>query len=282
MTRRGPASYARRVGTKDCISLLTDYGLEDGFVAACHGVAARIAPGMPVIDITHLVPAGDVRRGGSVLTQTVPYLPPGVHVAVVDPGVGTARRAIAVSAGEHLFVGPDNGVLSWVLGAFGGPERAYSLTNEKLWLHPVSSTFHGRDIFMPVAAHLAAGMPLDSVGDELDVSGLVRLPEPSSRVTAGRIDAEVISVDRFGNVQLSVRDSDLAQVGARVGGALVVEAGRRQVAVPLRDTFGAVPPGELVAYTDSAGQLAVAVNSGDAAERLGLPPGAQVRLTPSS
>lgn len=282
VTRRARRRTLACVGTKDCISLLTDYGLEDGFVAACHGVAARIAPAVRVIDITHLVPAGDVRRGGSVLAQTVPYLPPGVHVAVVDPGVGTARRAVAVSAGDRIFVGPDNGLLSWPLSAVGGAERAYALTNEKLWLHPVSATFHGRDIFMPVAAHLAAGLALDSVGDELDVEALVRLPEPSSRVADGRIDAEVVSVDRFGNIQLSARDADLAQVAARVGGALVIEAGRRQFAVPLRDTFGSVPPGDLVAYTDSAGQLAVAVNSGDAAERLGLPPGAQVRLTPSA
>jgi len=268
--------------TRDCISLLTDYGYEDGFVAACHGVAARIAPAVRVIDVTHLVPAGDVRRGGAVLAQTVPYLPDGVHVAVVDPGVGTSRRAVAIAAAERIFVGPDNGVLSWAVAAVGGPERAFALTNEDLWLHPVSSTFHGRDIFMPVAGHLAAGTPLESVGEELPVERLVTLPEPSSRVIDGRIDAEVVSVDRFGNVQLSVRAADLAQVGARVGGALAVEAGRRQFTVPLRDTFASVPPGELVAYSDSVGQLAVAVNSGDAAERLGLPPGAQVRLTPSA
>lgn len=268
--------------TKDCISLLTDYGIEDGFVAACHGVAARIAPEARVIDVTHLVPAGDVRRGGSVLAQTVPYLPDGVHIAVVDPGVGTSRRAIAVAAADRVFVGPDNGVLSWAVSAAGGPDRAFALTNEELWLHPVSRTFHGRDIFVPVAAHLAAGVPLESVGEELPAGQLVTLPEPSSRVADGRIEAEVVSVDRFGNVQLSVQAGDLDQVGARVGGALVVEAGRRQFAVPLRDTFGSVPPGELVAYTDSAGQLAVAVNCGDASERLGLPPGAQVRLTPSA
>lgn len=270
------------MSTFGCISLLTDYGSEDGFVAACHGVAARIAPEVRVIDVTHLVPAGDVRRGGAVLAQTVPYLPEGVHVAVVDPGVGTARRAIAIAAGGRIFVGPDNGVLSWSVAGAGGAERAFALTNDDLWLHPVSSTFHGRDIFVPVAAHLAAGAALDSVGDEVPVDRLVTLPEPSSRVAGGRIDAEVVSVDRFGNVQLSVRDADLAQVGARVGGVLVVEAGRRQFAVPLRDTFGSVPPGDLVAYTDSVGCLAVAVNSGDAAERLGLPPGAQVRLTPST
>jgi hypothetical protein len=270
------------VGAKDCISLLTDYGLEDGFVAVCHGVAARIAPMARVIDVTHLVPAGDVRHGGSVLAQTVPYLPSGVHVAVVDPGVGTPRRAVAIAAAGRVFVGPDNGVLSWAVAAVGGADRAYVLSNEKLWLHPVSATFHGRDIFMPVAAHVAAGMPLASVGEELPLGALVNLPEPSSRVSGGRIDAEVISVDRFGNVQLSVYDGDLAKVGARVGGTLVVEAGRRQFPVPLRETFGSVPPGELVAYTDSVGRLAVAVNSGDAAERLGLPPGAHVRLTPSA
>lgn len=270
------------MGTKGCISLLTDYGLEDGFVAVCHGVAARIAPGVPVIDVTHLVPAGDVRRGGSVLAQTVPYLPAGVHVAVVDPGVGTGRRAVAIAAAGQIFVGPDNGVLSWAVAGAGGADRAFTLTNEELWLHPVSTTFHGRDIFVPVAAHLAAGTPIESVGEELPLEQLVTLPEPSSRVAGGRIDAEVVSVDRFGNVQLSTGAADLARVGARVGGALVIEAGRRQFAVPLRDTFGSVPPGELVAYTDSAGQLAVAVNSGDAAERLGLPPGAQVRLTPAT
>jgi len=268
--------------TKDCISLLTDYGLEDGFVAACHGVAARIAPAVRVIDVTHLVPAGDVRRGGAVLAQTVPYLPDGVHVAVVDPGVGTSRRAIAIAAGDRVFVGPDNGVLWWAVTAVGGADRAFELTNEDLWLHPVSSTFHGRDIFVPVAAHVAAGAPLESVGEEVPIDRLVRLPAPSNRVVDGRIDAEVVSVDRFGNVQLSARETDLSQVGARVGGTLVVEAGRRQFAVPLRDTFGSVPPGELVAYTDSAGQLAVAVNSGDAAERLRLPPGAHVRLTPAT
>src|SRR5271169_3510135 len=122
------------VTTFDCLSLLTDYGLDDGFVAACHGVAARIAPGARIVDITHLVPPGDVRRGAAVLAQTVPYLPPGVHVAVVDPGVGSSRRGVAVEAGDSLFVGPDNGLLSWAVTAAGGAVRAFSLTNSKLWL----------------------------------------------------------------------------------------------------------------------------------------------------
>src|SRR5215471_3768622 len=160
------------------LSLLTDYGLEDGFVAACHGVAARIAPHARIIDITHLVQPGDVRRGAAVLAQTVAYLPPAVHVAVVDPGVGTTRRAIAVAAGDSILVGPDNGLLSWAIAALGGAKAAVQLTNGDLWLHPVSATFHGRDIFMPVAAHLAAGLELKSAGEEISVADLVALPAP--------------------------------------------------------------------------------------------------------
>src|SRR5277367_192680 len=164
------------------MSFLTDYGLEDGFVAACHGAAARIAPAARIIDITHLVQPGDVRRGAAVLAQTVGYLPPAVHVAVVDPGVGTARRAVAVAAGDSILVGPDNGLLSWAISALGGATRAVQLTNGDLWLHPVSATFHGRDIFVPVGAHLAAGADLAQAGDEIDVNDLVALPAPTSRV----------------------------------------------------------------------------------------------------
>src|SRR5690349_16368912 len=190
------------------LSFLTDYGLEDGFVAACHGVSARIAPHAGIIDVTHLIPPGDIRRGAAVLAQTVPYLPPAVHVAVVDPGVGTARRGIAVAAGDSVFIGPDNGLLSWAVAEAGGATEAVSLTNRALWLDTATATFHGRDIFMPAAAHLAAGVPLARAGDQLDVGGLVTLPRPTSRITDGRIDAEVLTVDRFGNAQLSVTGPD--------------------------------------------------------------------------
>src|SRR5262245_55751106 len=194
------------VGSFDYLSFLTDYGLDDGFVAACHGVAARIAPGIRIIDITHLVPPGDVRRGAAILAQTVPYLPAGVHVAVIDPGVGTHRRPVAVAAGERVFVGPDNGVLSWAAAEPG--MRAYALTAEELWLSPVSATFHGRDIFAPVAAHIAAGHDVASVGEEIDPAGLVRLPPPSRTVREGTAEGEVLTVDRFGNVQLSLTADD--------------------------------------------------------------------------
>src|ERR1035437_6480647 len=150
MPRRASDVRSRIVTRFRYLSFLTDYGLEDGFVAACHGVAARLAPHAGIIDVTHLVPPGDIRRGAAVLAQTIPYLPPAVHVAVVDPGVGTARRGIAVQAGGGTLVGPDNGLRSGAIAAQGGAERACQLTNGEWWLHPVAPTFHGRDIFSPV------------------------------------------------------------------------------------------------------------------------------------
>ena len=265
----------------DYLTFLTDYGLDDGFVAACKGVVVRIAPQVDLIDITHLVQPGDVRRGAAVLAQTVGYLPPAVHVGVVDPGVGTSRRAIAVQAGHSILVGPDNGLLSWAISALGGASRVFHLTNGELWLHPVSATFHGRDIFMPVAAHLAAGTDLAETGAEIDPADLVALPAPTSRVLDGEAEGEVMSVDRFGNVQLSIPAGDVGMLGIGVGTPLVVRAGRRQLTIPFTDTFAAVAPGEIVAFTDSAGLISLAVNAGDAAQELGLPPGAHVRLAPA-
>ena len=260
------------------LSFLTDYGLEDGFVAACHGVSARIAPHADVIDVTHLVPPGDVRRGAAVLAQTVPYLPPAVHVAVVDPGVGTARRGVAVAAGDSVFVGPDNGLLSWAVTAAGGAARAFSLTNRTLWLSQVTRTFHGRDIFMPVAAHLAADAELAEAGEEIDVGDLVTLPAPERLVRDLVAEGEVLTADRFGNVQLTITGADAAEIGVKPGGIVLVRCGHRQLTLPFRDTFGTVATGELVVYTDSAGLVSIAVNGGNAAQRLGLPPGARVSI----
>jgi S-adenosylmethionine hydrolase len=264
------------------LSFLTDYGLQDGFVAACHGVAARIAPHAAVIDVTHLVPPGDIRRGAAVLAQTVPYLPPAVHVAVVDPGVGTTRRGVAVAAGDSVFVGPDNGLLSWAVTASGGAARAVSLTNRALWLAGVTATFHGRDIFMPVAAQLAGGAELTAAGTEIDVEDLVTLPAPERRIRDSVAEGEVLTVDRFGNVQLTITASDAAQIGLKPGATAYIHAGDHGLTVPYREMFGAVAPGELVAYADSAGLLAIAVNGGNAAQRLGLRPGARVSVTTAS
>ena len=264
------------------LSFLTDYGLDDGFVAACHGVAARIAPHAAIIDVTHLVPPGDVRRGAAVLAQTVPYLPSAVHVAVVDPGVGTARRGVAVAAGDSVFIGPDNGLLSWAVTASGGAARAFSLTNSELWLANVTATFHGRDIFMPVAAHLADGTELTATGAEIDVADLVTLPPLERLIRDSVAEGEVLTVDRFGNVQLTITASDAAQIGLKPGTTAHVRSGRHRMIIPYRDMFGAVAPDELVAYADSAGLVAIAVNGGNAAQRLGLAPGARVSMATAS
>ncbi|GII58499.1 hypothetical protein Pth03_68880 [Planotetraspora thailandica] len=262
------------------ITLLTDYGLEDGFVAACHGVIVGIAPEARIIDVGHLVPAGDVRRGAAILAQTMPYLPAGVHLACVDPTACGAGRAVAVEAGDRVFIGPDNGVLSWAIQAAGGADSAYEIANKDLFLQPVSPTFYGRDVFAPVAAHLCTGVATADVGPPVPADGLVILPAPMCRLRDGAAEGEVLSVDRHGNVQLSITAADVSTLGVRVGDMLTVWLGRRQVNVPFRDTFTAVPPGDLVAFADSAGLVAVAINFGDAAERLGLPPGAHVRLSP--
>ena len=213
-----------------------------------------------------------------MLAQTVPYFPPAVHVAVVDPGVGTPRRAIAIAAGRSVFVGPDNGLLSWAVDAAGGASAAVQLTNRALWLDAVTPTFHGRDIFMPVAAHLAAGVTLAEAGDEVDPASLAALPRPVSRVRDGAADAEVVTVDRFGNAQLSLTGQDAVRAGMAPGAAVALEFGGQQLPVPFRTTFGDVAAGELVCYTDSAGFVAIAVNGGDAAGRLALRPGTLVTL----
>lgn len=299
----------------NCLTFLTDYGLEDGFVAACHGVCVQIAPNARIIDITHLVPPGDIRRGAAVLAQTVPYLPPAVHVAVVDPGVGTARRGVAVAAASgSVFVGPDNGLLSWAIDAAGGAVAAVSLTYRELWLDAVTATFHGRDIFMPVAARIAAGTPFEAAGAPVEIGGLVTLPRPVSQVSGPVASGEVLTADRFGNVQLSITAVDADTVGATAGARIRLrsptldappasppgqvqpaspspdaspaspddaEAQPVDVTIPFGRAFGDVPPGELIAYPDSSGLIAIAVNGGNAARRLALHPGAPVTLTPA-
>jgi S-adenosylmethionine hydrolase len=269
------------VTSTGCLTFLTDFGLEDGFVAACHGVAARIAPAARIIDITHLVPPGDVRRGAAVLAQTITSMPPAVHVAVVDPGVGTNRRAIAVRAGEGVLVGPDNGLLSWAARALGGASSAHVLTNPDLWNHPVSATFHGRDVFTPVAAHLLTGTRLDEAGPPVEVASLVTLSPPTNRMLDGEVEGEVLTVDRFGNVQLSIPSASASELGILIGSRLAIRCNRREIVAPYVTTFGSAGPGELIAFADSAGLISLAVRDASAAEKLSLPPGARVRIAPS-
>lgn len=247
------------------VSFTTDYGEADGFAAVCRGVIVRIAPAVRVIDVTHQVSPQDVRRGASVLAQTVPWLPPAVHLAVVDPGVGTDRRGICLLAGGSVLVGPDNGLLVPAAVALGGPTAAYELTDAAYWLSAVSATFHGRDVFAPVSAHVCAGVPPASLGPQIPLDSLVRLPEPAVTVEVGRLAAEVRSIDAFGNVQLAAGAGDLAGSGLVLGGRVFIHVGPVSRPALIATTFGDVGPGELVVYLDAAGYVAVAVNGGSAA-----------------
>ncbi|HZB50107.1 MAG TPA: SAM-dependent chlorinase/fluorinase, partial [Mycobacteriales bacterium] len=205
------------------VSFTTDYGTADGFVAACRGVLATIAPDVRVIDVSHQVPPQRVRRGAAVLAQAVPWLPPAVHLAVVDPGVGTDRRGIAVVTGRGILVGPDNGLLLPAADALGGATAAYELTAVEWQLPEVSSTFHGRDVFAPVAGHLCRGLDPARLGPPVPVADLHRLPPPRVEVGPGRLVAEVLAVDTFGNLQLAATAADLAAAG--LPAAVTVRAG---------------------------------------------------------
>jgi S-adenosylmethionine hydrolase len=262
------------------ISFTTDYGGSDAFVAACHGVALTIAPDVRIVDVTHVVPPGDVRRGAYVLADAAPYLPDGtVHVAVVDPGVGSERRAIVLETPRGLLVGPDNGLLLPAAEALGGVSRVFEATNSEFFGSVTSHTFHGRDLFMPVAAHLAAGAPVAQVGPL--ISEVYHLPGLVLHRGEGWLEAQIRTVDRFGSLQLAATADDLdavAPLGAPIrialpdGGELDAVRGR---------TFGVVAEGEPVVLVDSTGRAAIAINSGSATERLGLTAGAVVRLSPA-
>src|SRR5437764_11039180 len=205
------------------VTFLSDYGLDDDFVGICHGVIATICPQARVIDITHGVARHDVRVGALILRGTLPYMPAGIHLAVVDPDVGAERRAVALRlADDRLLVGPDNGLLSLAAAAAGGIVEAVDIASSPFRLEPVSATFHGRDIFAPVAARLAAGIALADVGVPLDPDLLGGLSLPAAEVRDGTLGAHVVHVDRFGNVQLDAVHDDLATLDLRLGRRVAV------------------------------------------------------------
>lgn len=258
------------------MSFTTDYGTADGFVAACKGVLATIAPDVRVIDVSHLVPPQRVRRGAAALAQAVPWLPPAVHLAVVDPGVGTARRGIAVVTGRGLLVGPDNGLLLPAADALGGATAAYELTEPEWQLAEVSSTFHGRDVFAPVAGHLCRGIDPARLGPPVPLADLHRLPPPRVEVNPGRLVAEVLAVDTFGNLQLAATAADLAAAG--LPARMTVEANGTAREARAGRTFADAGPSGLVVLVDSAGHAAVAVDGGNAAAELGVVDGQLVTV----
>jgi S-adenosyl-L-methionine hydrolase (adenosine-forming) len=263
------------------ITFLSDYGLVDEFVGVCHGVIAGICPEAKVIDLSHGIDRHDVRLGAVILANAIPYMPVGVHLAIVDPSVGGNRRAVALGlADERILVGPDNGLLWPVAEVCGGVVEAYEISHSPLRLEPVSATFHGRDIFSPVAAHLAAGTPLAEAGPPLDPAELIQLQIPRATISDGRLLATVTNVDRFGNVQLGATHEDAEQLGLRLGHELDLQLATELRVARFVRTFAEAAPGDLIVYEDAARKLAIAFNTASAAGRLGLRIGDEVSVSP--
>jgi S-adenosylmethionine hydrolase len=290
------------------IVFLTDFGLEDEFVGVCRTVIDRVAPEVKVTDLTHGVAPGDIRRGALALAAAVGYAAPSVFLAVVDPGVGTDRRAVALSAGDHFLVGPDNGLLWLAAERAGGVESAVDISNSRARLEPTMRTFHGRDIFSPVAARLAGGEDISGLGEEIGPELLTTLALPVPGIGEGSVTATVLAADRYGNLLLNVGPDDLensflkhgmrvsldqlaideaAAVGDRDPGETTPDetttgsAGRGLREVPFVAAFGEVEPGEALLYPDSSGALSLAVNRGDASAVFELGPDDRIRLRPA-
>lgn len=255
------------------ITLTTDFGTRDWFVGTMKGVILGIVPHAAIVDITHDIAAGDMRAGSFALAMSCRFFPKGtVHVAVVDPGVGSSRPAIAVQTADYLFVGPDNGVLSFAL-ANERVRSVHRLENKNYFLRPVSRTFHGRDIFAPVAAHLSRGIPIQTLGPVQN--DFVRLPWPKPQKTAAGLEGEVIFIDRFGNAITNFSHASLEPPGEAW-----VFAGRRRLC-PVKDFYQSVPAGKPVAVPGSSGFLEIAVNGGSAAKQLKLKVGSRMTVKSS-
>ena len=251
------------------ITFLSDYGLEDEFVGVCRGVVKRFAPDVEILDIAHGIPPQDVAAGATVLAQAVRYMPTAVHLAIVDPGVGTPRRAVVIETGSGSpLVGPDNGVLSLAAEALGGATRAFAITNESLFLEAPSRTFHGRDIFAPVAARIALGMDLQEAGPAVPVDQLIRIEMPPAKVDDDHIHARVVQIDHFGNLQLNFGRSELEGIGVILGDETEVRVGGRSFKAPYSQAFSEVKKGGLILLEDSHRHLTIAVNMGNARDAL--------------
>jgi S-adenosylmethionine hydrolase len=261
------------------ITFLTDFGLEDDFVGTCHGVMKRIAPDVHIVDITHGIAPRQVLQGALTLANTLPYMPPGVHLAVVDPGVGGSRRALALRDREdRLHVGPDNGLLIPAADKFGGIVEAHELTNPEYALDSVSRTFHGRDLFSPAAAHLALGVPLSELGPPIAPDALARLDIPAPEIGTNRIHAKVVAIDRFGNMQLNLERDHVEGAGVAPGTRLELEFGAECYYAVAARTFADARRGDIILYEDSYRNIAIAISGGNAAELFNAHEGQDVRI----
>lgn len=268
------------------VTLLTDYGSDDEFVGVLKSVIWSIAPDVRIVDLCHDIAPFDIRAAGLMLARSVSYLCPGVVVAVVDPGVGTARRAVAVEVGggQSVLVGPDNGLLAPAVAMVGGAGRAVELTNVEHQLEPLGPTFAGRDVFGPAAAHLCMGVALEQLGPLVDPVGLMPGLLPIAHEDNGATVAEVLWTDRFGNLQLNVDPADIDAYGEQVavvmsGSGSGSSSGSRRVARRVR-VFGDLGTGEVGLLTDANGLAALVLNRASAAHELRLGTGDQLRLEP--
>jgi S-adenosylmethionine hydrolase len=257
------------------ITLTTDFGLSDWFVGAMKGVLLRIQPRAQLVDITHQIPPGDIRAGAFALASCYSLFPRRtVHLAVVDPGVGSSRAAIVVQTKDFLFVGPNNGVLSFALDR-EVIRSVRRLENPKFFRPSVSRTFHGRDVFAPIAAHLSKGAALAELGPE--VSEYTRLPQANARRRGLERIGEVIYIDHFGNTITNISDADLAQFDFRV---LKIHLRKCKKTIPLHEFYQAVPPGQALGLIGSTGFLEIAINGGNAARAMGLKIGEPIAVRP--
>ena len=261
------------------ITFLSDFGLQDDFVGTCHGVMKRIAPEAEILDITHGIAPQQVLQGALVLRNTLPYMPKGVHLAVVDPGVGSHRRPLALRTGNgRLLVGPDNGLLLPAAESQDGVHEAHELANPAYALDTVSRTFHGRDLFSPAAAHLALGVPLAALGPPIDPQALVRIDLPTPEAGKNRIRATVLYVDHFGNMQLNLTREHLEEAGVSPGVRVELELALDRYYATAARTFADARPGDIILYEDSYGNIAIAISGGSAAALFGAGANQEVRI----
>jgi S-adenosyl-L-methionine hydrolase (adenosine-forming) len=261
------------------ITFLSDFGLRDDFVGTCRGVIARIAPEASIIDITHGIEPQAVLQGALVLANTIPYMPEGVHLAVVDPGVGSDRRALALrDASGRVYVGPDNGLLVPAAEKLGGVAAAWELTNPQYMLDRISRTFHGRDVFSPVAAHVAVGVDPAELGPDVDPETLVRLELPEPEISGTRIGATVLYVDRYGNVQLNLSRADVERAGIVPGLRVELDLGVDRYYATAARAFADARAGDIILYEDAYENVAVAITGGNAAEMFAIRAGQRLGI----
>ena len=260
------------------VCFLSDFGLQDDFVGTCHGVIKRIAPETQIIDVTHGIPAQQILQGALVLASTLPYMPVGIHLAVVDPGVGSSRRALALRDEEgRFFVGPDNGLLI-PAADLAGIAAAHELANPRYALETISRTFHARDLFAPAVAHLSLGVGIEELGPPIDQDALVRLDLPQPELGPDKIGATVLYVDLFGNIALNVTREHVAEVGIVPGTQVELELGGERFYAVAARTFADARAGDIVLYEDSYRNMSVAISNGNAGEMLRARAGQSLRI----